>query len=132
MGIRTKAPTLPADENATTERQLKTIDITDADFDQLILAGDRVAVVDFWADWCEPCHTMSAFVEFLASDYADKLVVAALDVEENPQIPERYSVMGLPTLIFFANGKEVDRQVGITPYDDLKQKVEQLLHGHTN
>jgi thioredoxin 1 len=70
---------------------------------------------------------MSAYVAFLAGDYAGRLTVAALDVDETPAIAERYGVMGLPTLLFLANGVEVDRIVGLVPYEDLKRQVERLL-----
>ena len=70
---------------------------------------------------------MSAYVAFLAGDYAGRLTVAALDVDENPATAERYGVMGLPTLLFLSNGVEVDRVVGLVPYEDLKRQVERLL-----
>ena len=73
---------------------------------------------------------MSAYVSFLAADFAGRLTVAALDVDENPAIAERYQVMGLPTLLFVSNGAEVDRIVGIVPYEDLKRQVGRLLANH--
>lgn len=103
------------------------IDVTDLTFDEVVVASGQLAVVDFWAEWCAPCTTMSAYVTFLAGDYDARLTVAALDVDENPAIAERYGVMGLPTLLFLANGIEVDRVVGLVPYEDLKRQVERLL-----
>jgi thioredoxin 1 len=103
------------------------IDVTDATFDQAVLASSQLAVVDFWAEWCAPCTTMSAYVSFLAADYDGRLTVAALDVDENPASAERYQVMGLPTLLFLFDGAEVDRIVGLTPYEELKHRVNQLL-----
>ena len=78
------------------------IDITDANFDAVVVAGAQPAIVDFWAEWCAPCTTMSAYVAMLAGDYAGRLTVAALDVDENPAAAERYAVMGLPTLLFLS------------------------------
>ena len=103
------------------------VDVTDATFDEVVFASAQLAVVDFWAEWCAPCTTMSAYVAFLAGDYAGRLTVAALDVDENPATAERYGVMGLPTLLFLSNGVEVDRVVGLVPYEDLKRQVERLL-----
>lgn len=103
------------------------VDVTDADFDQVVAASEQLAVVDFWADWCEPCRTMSAYVDFLAGDFAGRALVAALDVDENPAVAERYQILGLPTLLFLHGGVEVNRIVGLITYDDLKRQVEQHL-----
>ncbi len=85
------------------------------------------AVVDFWAEWCQPCQVMSAYVSFLAKDYEGRLLVAALDTDENPATPQRYNVMGLPTLLLLRDGEEVDRIVGVVGYEEIKARVERLL-----
>ena len=100
---------------------------TDATFAARVLARDGLVVVDFWADWCQPCQVMSAFVEFLARDFAGRLHVMALDVDENPATAEQYQVMGLPTLLFFRDGLEVERIVGVGEYDQLKRQTARLL-----
>lgn len=101
-------------------------EVTDATWDALVQATG-LTVVDFWADWCQPCTVMSAFVEFLARDFAGRLHVLALDVDENPRTSEAYNVMGLPTLIYFRDGVEVHRTVGVTNYDTLKRTTARLL-----
>jgi thioredoxin 1 len=129
FGLHTPKPTLPPEDRPSPPRPQPTVvDVTDVDFADVVEASTQLAVVDFWADWCEPCETMSAHVGFLAQDFGDKLLIAALDVDENPATPSRFNVMGLPTLLFLRNGEEVERQVGIMPYEALQAKVERLLH----
>ncbi len=121
---RPRPPAPPS--GAAPPRPLPT-DVADADFAQVVAAHEGLAVVDFWADWCEPCRTMSAYVAFLAADYAGRVLVAALDVDENPATAEHYQVMGLPTLLFLRRGQEVGRIVGLIPYEDIQRQVEHLL-----
>lgn len=104
-------------------------DVNDGDFATVVEEAPLPAVVDFWAEWCEPCHVMSAYVGFLAQEYAGRVLVAALDVDENPETPLRFNVMGLPTLLILRDGQEVDRIVGVMPYDEIKTRVDHLLVG---
>jgi thioredoxin 1 len=103
------------------------VDVGDAGFAGVVLQAPQLAVVDFWAEWCQPCQVMSAYVGFLAKDYAGRVLVAALDTDENPETPARYQVMGLPTLLFLQGGEEVDRIVGVAGYEEIKTRVDRLL-----
>ncbi len=103
------------------------VDVGDADFERVVLQSPQLAVVDFWAEWCQPCQVMSAYVGFLAKDYEGRVLVAALDTDEHPETPARYTVMGLPTLLFLRNGAEVDRIVGVAGYEEIKTRVDRLL-----
>lgn len=106
------------------------IDVTDADFASTVLQSPHLAVVDFWAEWCQPCQVMSAYTGFLAKEYTGRLLVAALDTDENPETPRRYNVMGLPTLLMLRDGEEVDRIVGVVSYEEIKVRVNHLLEDH--
>ena len=103
-----------------------TLDVTDASFAATVQTP-RLVVVDFWAEWCQPCQVMSAYIGFLAKDYAEHVLVAALDVDENPETPQHFQVLGLPTLLFLHNGQEVDRIIGVVPYEEIKARVDHLL-----
>lgn len=100
--------------------------VTDATFATAIVSP-TLTVVDFWADWCQPCQIMSAYVEMLARAYGERLRVLTLDVDENPGSAEEAQVMGLPTLIFYRDGVEVHRTTGVTSYEDLQRQIERLL-----
>lgn len=120
-------------EAATTQQVAPTMsEATDTNFGDLVLTSEKLAVVDFWAEWCQPCQIMSAYVGFLAEEYGDRLLLATLDVDENPKTAERYFVMGLPTLLLLRNGVEVDRIVGVEEYPTIKARVEQWLNTATS
>jgi thioredoxin 1 len=103
------------------------VDVTDADFAERVLASEQLVVVDVWAEWCEPCQIMSAYMGFLAQEYAGRVLVSALDADTNPATTERYGILGLPTLLFFRGGVEVERQVGVVDYATLRGRIEQIL-----
>lgn len=100
----------------------KTIELTDANFDQVI-NSDKPVLVDFWAEWCGPCKMIGPVVEELAGDYDGKAVIAKLNVDENPQTTAKFGVRSIPTLLVFKGGQVVDKQVGAVPKSVLAQKL---------
>jgi thioredoxin 1 len=100
----------------------KTIELTDANFDQII-TSDKPVLVDFWAEWCGPCKMIGPVVEELAGDYEGKAVVGKLNVDENPQTAAKFGIRSIPTLLVFKGGQIVDKQVGAVPKSVLAQKL---------
>ncbi|HHD11660.1 MAG TPA: thioredoxin TrxA [Deltaproteobacteria bacterium] len=103
------------------------IEVTDANFDSVILKSDVPALVDFWAEWCAPCRAIAPLVEEVAEEYAGKIKVAKLNVDENPSTPGKYGVRGIPTLILFKDGQVVDQIVGAVPKDQIKALIDRAL-----
>lgn len=105
----------------------KPVHITDADFDETINAGDRPVLVDFWADWCGPCHAIAPVLEELSTEYRERLTIAKLNVDENPEKPAAFGIRSIPTLILFRNGQPVQTLVGVQPKSALKAAIDAQL-----
>lgn len=93
------------------------------DFDGTTLRHSGTAVVDFWAPWCGPCLTMGPVIETLAKEFEGTALVGKLNVDDESEIAARFGVQSIPTIVFFEGGVEVDRVVGVTTIDTLRQKV---------
>ncbi|OYD13792.1 thioredoxin [candidate division WOR-3 bacterium JGI_Cruoil_03_51_56] len=102
--------------------------LSDNNFDAEVLKAETPVLVDFWAPWCGPCQSVAPIVESLADKFDDKLKVCRLNTDENPQTPGNYNIYGIPTLIIFKNGKEVERIVGLMPEAVLTQKIQPHLN----
>jgi thioredoxin 1 len=103
------------------------LELTDDNFEELVLKSDKPVLVDFWAEWCGPCRMVAPLVAELANDYAGRAVVGKLDVDNNPEIPNKYGIRNIPTILFFKNGEIVDKQVGAVPKTVLASKLDALV-----
>ncbi|MFH1177824.1 MAG: thioredoxin [Acidobacteriota bacterium] len=100
---------------------------TDANFDSLVVNGGKPALVDFWAAWCGPCKIIAPHVEALADEYAGRAVVAKLDVDGSRSTAIRFGIQSIPTVLFFKDGKLVDRLVGAVERKIIREKLDGLL-----
>ncbi|PCH75341.1 MAG: thioredoxin [Flavobacteriaceae bacterium] len=103
------------------------LEITDANFEEVVLKSDKPVLVDFWAAWCGPCRMVGPIVEELAKEYEGKAVVGKLDVDANQEFAAKYGVRNIPTVIIFKNGEIVDKQVGVAPKATYAGKIDAHL-----
>jgi len=101
--------------------------VTTDSFDEEVVKLEGLVMVDFWATWCGPCKIVAPVVEELAKEYEGKVTFAKVNTDENPDIASRYSIRGIPTLMFFKDGKVMDQVVGAVPKGQLKSKLDSLL-----
>jgi thioredoxin 1 len=103
------------------------IELTDDNFESEVIKADKPVLVDFWAVWCTPCQMVSPIVEEIAKDYADRLKVGKVNVDQNSKTASQYGIMSIPSLLFFKEGKVVDQVIGALPKEHLKEKVDKIL-----
>ena len=101
--------------------------ITDASFQSDVLDSDTPVLVDFWAEWCGPCKMIGPALEEISDELAGKVVIAKINIDENPDAPGKYGVRGIPTMILFKNGEIAETKVGAAPKSALKGWLENAL-----
>jgi len=103
------------------------VEITDANFEEVVLKSDKPVVVDFWAAWCGPCRMIGPVIEEMHSEYEGKAIIGKVNVDENPGVSAKFGVRNIPTVLFIKNGEVADKSVGAVPKAQLAQKLEALI-----
>ncbi|MFP5432657.1 MAG: thioredoxin TrxA [Alphaproteobacteria bacterium] len=101
--------------------------VTDASFQQDVIDADKPVLVDFWAEWCGPCKMIGPALEEISEELGDKVVIAKVNIDDNPDAPGKYGVRGIPTMILFKNGEPAATKVGAAPKSALKSWLESVL-----
>jgi thioredoxin 1 len=103
------------------------IKVTDASFPDDVLNAKKPVLVDFWAEWCGPCRMIAPALDELATELADKLTVVKINIDENPNTPQKYGVRGIPTMMIFAQGQVAATKVGALPKSKIKEWIESSI-----
>ena len=103
------------------------VELADANFNQEVVETKTPVLVDFWAEWCPPCKLAEPVIEEIAREFEGKIKVGKLNVDENPQIGQKYGILSIPTVIIFKNGEEVKRQVGFVGKDAYEKLIDSVL-----
>jgi thioredoxin 1 len=103
------------------------LEITDANYEELVAKSDKPVVLDFWAAWCGPCRMVGPLIEEMHNEYAGKALIGKVDVDNNPGIAGKFGIRNIPTIAFIKNGQVVDKSVGAVPKAQLTSKLDAIL-----
>jgi thioredoxin 1 len=103
------------------------LQFTDANFDTEVVKSNQLSVVDFWAEWCGPCRAIGPVIDELSKEFAGKVKVGKVNVDENPQISMNFGITSIPAILFIKNGQVVDKLVGAQPKANFVKKIEQHI-----
>jgi len=102
-------------------------EVTDSNFDELVMKSDKPVLVDFWAEWCGPCRMVGPIIEEISNEYSGKALVLKCDVDSNPGVAAKFGIRNIPTVLYFKDGKIADKQVGAVPKNSFVAKLTALL-----
>tara|TARA_B100001093_G_C26375198_1_gene820485 strand:- start:108 stop:425 length:318 start_codon:yes stop_codon:yes gene_type:complete len=103
------------------------IEITDENFEEIVLKSSKPVMVDFWAEWCGPCRMLGPIIEEISEDYDGKAIVGKVDVDSNQEFAAKFGVRNIPTVLTFNNGELVNRLVGVSPKNTYSESLDTLL-----
>ena len=105
----------------------KPVEVTDEKFEGDVIDSELPVLVDFWAEWCQPCQMIAPIVEELAEEYDGKIEFKKIDIDSNPLTPQAYGIRGIPALLIFQNGEVIDQIIGAQPKAVLKDRIDSIL-----
>jgi len=103
------------------------LELTDSNFEEVVLKSEKPVIVDFWAEWCGPCRMIGPLVNEIGEEFKEKALVGKLDVDSNPGVSIKYGIRSIPTILFFKDGEVQEKQVGACPKSTLVKKLESIL-----
>jgi len=99
-------------------------EFTDANFQEMVIASDKLTIVDFWAEWCGPCRAIAPVIDELSKEFQGRVNIGKVNVDNNPEVSMNYGITSIPAILFLKNGKVVDRLVGAQPKANFVKKIE--------
>ena len=105
----------------------KTVEFSEQDFDEKVLSSDQPVLVEFWAEWCGPCHVIAPIIEEVAAEYKDKVSVGKLNVDHDPDIAARYGIRSIPSILLFKDGQVSNQLVGAVPKAQITDMIKRAL-----
>ena len=104
-----------------------TVEITDDNFEKLVLKSEKLVIVDFWAEWCGPCKAITPILDEISNEFGDKVLIGKVNVDEVKELPVKYGIRSIPTLLFFSNGEITRQEVGLQSKQTLVDNITQIV-----
>ena len=104
-----------------------TVEITDDNFEKLVLKSEKLVIVDFWAEWCGPCKAITPILDEISNEFGDKVLIGKVNVDEVKEIPVKYGIRSIPTLLFFSNGEITRQEVGLQSKQTLVDNITKIV-----